>query len=45
VLRSLTFFDDAEREAMPDLLRPPTWEEIKTFFRTEAVRLFGDLGT
>ena len=40
LLRSLAFFDDAEAEAMPDLLRPDTWEEIKAFFRTEAARLF-----
>ncbi len=40
LLRSLTFFDDAEAEVMPDLLRPDTWEEIQAFFRTEAVRLF-----
>ncbi len=40
LLRSLTFFDDAEAEVMPDLLREGTWNEIKTFFRTEALRLF-----
>jgi hypothetical protein len=40
LLRSLTFFEDAEAEVMPDLLRPDAWEEIKAFFRSEAVRLF-----
>lgn len=40
LLRSLTFFGDAEAEVMPDLLREGTWDEIKAFFRTEAVRLF-----
>jgi hypothetical protein len=40
LLRSLTFFDDAEAEVMPELLRKVTWDEIKTFFRTEAIRLF-----
>jgi len=43
LLRSLTFFDDAEAEAMPDLLVGVSWEEIRTFFRTEAARLFGVL--
>ena len=43
VLRSLTFFDDAEAEAMPDLLIPVTWDEIKTFFAAEATRLFRSL--
>lgn len=40
LLRSLTFFDDAEAEPMPDLLVQVTWEEIKAFFKTEAARLF-----
>lgn len=43
LLRSLTFFEDAEAEAMPDLLVPVTWEEIRTFFKGEAARLFRDL--
>jgi len=40
LLRSLTFFDDAEAEAMPELLVEATWEEIEAFFRAEAARLF-----
>lgn len=43
LLRSLTFFDDAEAEAMPDLLAGVTWDEIKAFFRAEAARLFREL--
>ena len=43
VLRSLTFFDDAEAEAMPDLLIGVTWNEIKAFFAAEAARLFRSL--
>jgi hypothetical protein len=43
LLRSLTFFDDAEAEAMPDLLVGTTWDEIKAFFRAEAARLFREL--
>ena len=41
--RSLTFFDDAEAEAMPDLLIGVTWTEIKAFFAAEATRLFRSL--
>lgn len=40
LLRSLTFFEDAEGEAMPELLIPESWEDIKSFFRGEATRLF-----
>ena len=43
LLRSLTFFDDAEAEAMPELLVEVTWDEIKAFFRAEATRLFREL--
>ena len=43
VLRSLTFFEDAEAEAMPDLLIGVTWDEIKAFFKAEGTRLFREL--
>ena len=43
VLRSLTFFDDAESETMPHLSIAVTWDEIKAFFRAETARLFRDL--
>lgn len=43
LLRSLTFFEDAEAEAMPDLIQGGSWEEIKAFFRTESARLFRQL--
>ena len=43
LLRSLTFFDDADGEAMPEVLRPIRWDAIKSFFRAEAARLFRTL--
>lgn len=39
ILKSLTFFADAEREPIPDLLIPVTWEHVKQFFRHEVPRL------
>ena len=39
VLKSLTFFADAEREPIPDLLIPVTWEHVTQFFRHEVPRL------
>ena len=36
VLKSLTFFEDAEREPMPNMLVPFNWEECKAFFSREA---------
>jgi hypothetical protein len=43
LLRSLTHFDDAEVEAMPEMRRPLTWDDVKRFFRAEAARLFRSL--
>ena len=39
LLKSLTWFEDAEKDPMPDLLVPLTWEAVKTFFQSEAPRL------
>lgn len=36
VLKSLTYFDDAEREPMPHMLEPFDWAECKAFFVREA---------
>lgn len=39
VLKSLTYFADAEREKDPVLLRPVTWAQVKDYFEREAPRL------
>jgi hypothetical protein len=39
VLKSLTFFDDAEVEPMPEMAQPASWEDIKQFFLTEVPAL------
>ncbi len=36
VLKSLTYFDDAEREPMPQMLEPFDWEKCKAYFVREA---------
>ncbi len=38
-LRALAYFDDAEREPMPDMLKPLEWEDVRAFFTTESTRL------
>ena len=35
IIKSLTYFDDAEPELMPPLFRVASWEDIKNFFRVE----------
>jgi hypothetical protein len=39
-LRALTFFDDAEHEPEPVLLRPARWSDVRGFFEAEAKRLW-----
>lgn len=39
LLKSLTFFRDAEQEPMPDMLVPCDWEAVKRYFTTEAPQL------
>ena len=39
LLKSLTWFEDADKEPMPDMLAPLSWEGVKRFFRSEASRL------
>lgn len=36
ILKSLTYFEDAEREPMPQMLEPFDWEECKAYFVREA---------
>jgi hypothetical protein len=36
ILKSLTYFDDAETEPMPHMLVPFDWEECKAFFIRQA---------
>jgi hypothetical protein len=36
VLLSLTYFDDADAEPMPEMLEPFDWEQCKAFFEREA---------
>lgn len=38
-LRALAYFDDAEREPMPEMLVPFDWNETREFFTAEATRL------
>jgi hypothetical protein len=39
ILKSLTFFSDAEKDPMPDMLAPIARDEVKAFFVQEAPRL------
>jgi hypothetical protein len=41
VLKSLTYFDDAEQEPMPDMLVPQAWDQVKQFFSPEVPPLLG----
>jgi hypothetical protein len=39
LLKSLSYFEVADKHPMPDMLAPLAWEEVKQFFSNEASRL------
>jgi hypothetical protein len=39
ILKSLTYFEEAEKDPMPHMLMSLSWEEVKQFFAREAPRL------
>jgi hypothetical protein len=39
IIKSLTFFQEADLTEMPTMVTPIVWEEVKQFFLTEANRL------
>jgi hypothetical protein len=39
ILKSLTFFTDAEKDPMPNMLEEISWDSVKQFFLYEAPRL------
>ncbi|MDD5542729.1 MAG: nucleotidyl transferase AbiEii/AbiGii toxin family protein [Acidobacteriia bacterium] len=39
ILKSLTYFEDADKDPMPDMLIPLSWNEVKQFFSSEVPRL------
>ena len=39
ILKSLTFFADAEKDPLPHMLESLDWGEVKDFFLREAPRL------
>ena len=39
LLKSLTYFEDAEREPMPDMLTSLSWNEVMAFFTAETPKL------
>ncbi|MBI5356716.1 nucleotidyl transferase AbiEii/AbiGii toxin family protein [Candidatus Collierbacteria bacterium] len=39
IIRSLTYFDDAEEEAVPDMIHSYSWDQVKQYFISESMRL------
>lgn len=39
IIKALGYFEDAETDTMPQMLRPVSWEEVKRFFTNESMRL------
>ncbi|MDO8609113.1 MAG: nucleotidyl transferase AbiEii/AbiGii toxin family protein [bacterium] len=39
LIKSLSYFDDAERLEMPQMIEKISWDEVKKFFESEVIRL------
>lgn len=39
ILRSMDYFEEAERDDMPKMLIPVSWEEVKKFFQSQVMKL------
>ena len=39
IITSLSYFDDAEKTTIPEMIEKLSWEEVKEFFKNEVVRL------
>jgi len=43
LIKSLSYFEDAEADPMPQMLKPVSWAEVRRFFEREAELLFRHL--
>ena len=43
LLKSLVYFEDAEADPMPEMLKPVSWPDVRRFFEREAQALFQQL--
>jgi len=43
LLKSLMYFEDAEADPMPEMLKPVSWPDVRRFFEQEAQTLFRQL--
>ena len=43
LLKSLVYFEDAEADPMPEMLKPVSWPDVRCFFEQEAQKLFQQL--
>ena len=39
LMKALTYFDEADADTMPQMIRSIRWEEVKQFFQTESMQL------
>lgn len=43
ILKSLSYFEDAEKESMPRMIKPVKWQEVKKFFVSEQKKIAKNL--
>lgn len=39
IIKSLQYFDDADKTEMPQMIKKVSWQEVKDFFASESIRL------
>lgn len=39
ILKSLSYFEDADQDEMPQMIKQVEWQEVKDFFKKESVKL------
>lgn len=44
ILRSLTYFEDAEADPIPEMIKPVDWSEVKNFFEGQVKKIAKDEG-
>ena len=39
IIKSIVYFNDAESENMPKMIKPVSWKQVKQFFISESLKI------
>jgi len=43
IIKSLSYFEDAEKDEMPKMIKPVNWKKVKEYFITEQKKIANEL--